>query len=766
VIGQRAHGSDVGEEPEAWQGGRPSLWDDALTLLIAGASFVAVAVNVQASDWVSGAPLLFPIGLLALFAAYGLARLRVSQLVLVPAGLFAGATVVFLQLMAITPGDTVDARSVALVSRMHHWWYAVSQHGASRDALPIIVIMLAMTWIGAFVAAWAIFRWKNAVLGLVPGAAALTWDAAFSSGQISVTAVLYVILGSLLFMRLRVLREQERWRRDRVAFPRLLALPVLGAALWSTLLLLAAVAILPVGSESSAANARWDSLTAPLTSHVTSVAGAFVGINPDKGAKIHALKDALILQGVITLSDLPAADVSVDLPPDVPPFLRAESFEQYRRDGWQVNGQSEQDLPPGTDADVQDPRDGTSPLLRKPVLLTVTVAGGNGDRLLSIGQPLSSNRSASATTGSERPDVSSIEPDNHLGNGTQYSVIGSASAATADQLRAAGNDYPSWVTQSYLQLPRRLPGRIAEQANEIAGGASNSYDAATSIEAYLRTLPDGPGASPPDRRDPVDYFLFDERSGNFVEHASAMTVMLRTLGIPARLASGYVLDPSTRADGGPFMLTQAQAFTWPEVFFPGAGWVEFNPSPTQPLVARPLVAQTQGPPEPPLPALPPDNGTRVLSIPGGSLLADAASSVSLAEWRDVGLAMLALAVLGGSVYGVGAWELSVRRLSLSERLWEKTVRLASFAYAAPRPHDTPRSYAADLARDVPEAGAAAAYIASRYERTRFGNKDTTAAEARQLRAAWRSARTALLRRILRLDRRRIDSGENSDSGRG
>ena len=49
-----------------------------------------------------------------------------------------------------------------------------------------------------------------------------------------------------------------------------------------------------------------------------------------------------------------------------------QSFQQYRRDGWQVNGQSSQSLPPGIAADVQDPRDGTSPLLRKPVALTVT----------------------------------------------------------------------------------------------------------------------------------------------------------------------------------------------------------------------------------------------------------------------------------------------------------------------------------------------------------------------------------------------------------
>ncbi len=576
--------------------GRPLLWDDALTLLIAGAAFTVVAINVQSADWVSGAPLLFPIGLLALIAAYALSRVRLSALILLPAGLFTGATIVYLQLMAIVPGDTLRIRSTALVARMHHWWYAVTQHGTSRDALPIIVIMLALTWIGAFIAAWAIFRWRNAILGLVPGAGALIWDAAFSPGRFSVTALLYVILGSLLFMRLRVLREQTRWRREGVSYPRFLALPVLNASFWATIALLGAAWLLPAGTESASANAQWDSITSPLTSHLTSVAGAFVGINPDKGAKIHALRDALLLDGVITLGDLPAGEVSVHLPPGVAPFVRVESFQQYSRGGWQVNGQSEQSLPAGSAADVQDPRDGTLPLLRKPVAVTVTVAGGNGDRLLSVGQPLKSNRSASATTGDDRPDVSSIEPSSHLGNGSVYTVIGSASAATADQLRAAGTDYPSWVTQSYLQLPRRLPSRVAEQARAITADDTNPFDAATAIEAYLRTFPvDGSAPAAQDRRDPVDEFLFDAGRGGFAQHASAMTVMLRTLGIPARLASGYVLDPSQQTADGTFELTLAQSFAWPEVFFPGAGWVEFNPTPSEPLITRPLVPQTQVP---------------------------------------------------------------------------------------------------------------------------------------------------------------------------
>src|SRR5205814_7931883 len=102
-------------------------------------------------------------------------------------------------------------------------------------------------------------------------------------------------------------------------------------------------------------------------------------------------------------------------------------------------------------------------------------------------------------------------------------------------------------------------------------------------------------AAPPGH-DSVDYFLFDAQRGYFDYHASAMAVMLRSLGVPARVASGYVIDPLQRdGDTDTFKLTQRQAFAWPEVYFPGIGWVEFNPTPTQPLINRPGAAAAAPP---------------------------------------------------------------------------------------------------------------------------------------------------------------------------
>src|SRR5205085_7706925 len=90
-------------------------WEDALTLALTATAFMTVAANVQNADWVVGLPSLFPIGVSALLVAYGLSRLRVNQLLLLPAGLFVGGTIVFFQLMAIVPGASLYVRTASLV---------------------------------------------------------------------------------------------------------------------------------------------------------------------------------------------------------------------------------------------------------------------------------------------------------------------------------------------------------------------------------------------------------------------------------------------------------------------------------------------------------------------------------------------------------------------------------------------------------------------------------------------------------------------------
>jgi hypothetical protein len=261
----------------------------------------------------------------------------------------------------------------------------------------------------------------------------------------------------------------------------------------------------------------------------------------------------------------------------------------------------------------------------------------------------------------------------------------------------------------------------------------------------------------PAGQDSVDYFLFDAQRGYFDYHASAMAVMLRAIGIPARVATGYTVDPLQRqGDSNTFKLTQRNAFSWPEVYFPGIGWVEFSPTPTQPLINRPGTTRPAPAGQQTKNQDDPSEGPIGLGIsPGGpaTVQPGAANGGGLGAWPLIALAAIGGVALAFAAVGKFAWEFGLGGLPRPAQLWEKTVRLATLANARPQPHETPREFAARLRRDVPGTDGVAC-IASTYERTRFGQKPLSDDEAERLEAAWSSARTGLLRRAVRLKPRR------------
>lgn len=131
----------------------------------------------------------------------------------------------------------------------------------------------------------------------------------------------------------------------------------------------------------------------------------------------------------------------------------------------------------------------------------------------------------------------------------------------------------------YLQMPKELPQRVSKLASEITSAADNDYDRVKAIEFYLSknykyTLEPG---NIPENRDFVDYFLFDSKQGYCTYYASAMTVLVRSIGIPARYVEGYIL-PSKPVSGISYEVTNKEAHAWVEVYFEGFGWIPFEPT--------------------------------------------------------------------------------------------------------------------------------------------------------------------------------------------
>ncbi|MCM3630896.1 DUF3488 and transglutaminase-like domain-containing protein [Paenibacillus glycanilyticus] len=143
----------------------------------------------------------------------------------------------------------------------------------------------------------------------------------------------------------------------------------------------------------------------------------------------------------------------------------------------------------------------------------------------------------------------------------------------------------------YLQLPDSLPGRVKALADEIAGaGLTSRYDRVKAVEQYLKNsyAYSLDSAVPPKGADFVDDFLFEQQRGYCVHFSSAMVILLREEGIPARWVKGFVSGtPVSTAAGGDvasstgtlYNVRAKDAHAWVEVYFPGAGWVPFDPTP-------------------------------------------------------------------------------------------------------------------------------------------------------------------------------------------
>ncbi len=162
-----------------------------------------------------------------------------------------------------------------------------------------------------------------------------------------------------------------------------------------------------------------------------------------------------------------------------------------------------------------------------------------------------------------------------------YDVASDTARPLPDALRPSPADYPVNIRQIYLQLPEVDP-RVTELAQQVTAGFDNPYDKAAALERYLRTqfgytldLPTEP------EEDPIAEFLFVRRKGHCEYFAAAMAVMLRTQGIPSRLVNGFLTGEYNDV-GENYIVRASDAHTWVEVYFPGVGWVEFDPTPPDP----------------------------------------------------------------------------------------------------------------------------------------------------------------------------------------
>ncbi len=196
-------------------------------------------------------------------------------------------------------------------------------------------------------------------------------------------------------------------------------------------------------------------------------------------------------------------------------------------------------------------------------------------------RPLSLGRASRLVAMDAGGAVYNLETDRPI---NRYEAESQLPVIDSEELRLAANTTSPGL-EKYLELPP-LDSRIPKLAEEITAQAPSNYDKATALEHYLsthfgytlqlaRTLPP----------DPLAYFLFERKTGHCEYFASSMAVMLRSLGIPSRMVTGFHGGEFNDLTGQ-YVVRASDAHSWVEAYFPGSGWISFDPTPAASLPTR------------------------------------------------------------------------------------------------------------------------------------------------------------------------------------
>lgn len=624
-------------------------------------------------------------------------------------------------------GLTVWERMAAVRDAVAQWLWAArgtsASEGPAASAAPFsgLVFVLAVTllmWLLSYVCVRFLVRYQGFWGATLPASFALLANLYYAPDTPPSYLALFLLCALLLAARTSVALNQVYWRRARIPYAPDIGIDFLKDAA------VVAVAVLALGWLAPVDVGR-----PPLASMARSVVGSSVGMQtqfkqlfPDLNLPVRgsggAYSDTMPLTGAISLSSVPIFDVRVE-GDRVPRYWRMAVFDLYDGTGWKRTSDGEVDLEAGQTA----PRWAAT----VPVTQTFETFQASTTQLFAAPQPGSFDRPVRGILGpGGDADILAVEARAPLTVGGTYTAVSSLSTAGSARLRSAGDADPGWVRSRYVGLPDSPAlAAVAAKAREITAGAGNRYDAADRLENWLRQIPYNEQIStPPEGRDRVAWFIFDERQGYCDYYSSAFVVMARSVGIPARIAAGYSI--ARPDESGTYRQRASDAHSWPEVFFPQYGWIEFEPTAADMEIVRPADAFAAGEESDAQGALhrgdDPMAQDMEFTDPVDAMTStgdDTRTGAGPGRWPRWILAALAAAAIMAASGGL-VWSRPLRGLSPAEAAFARVVRAAAWVGLRMREVDTPFEYGRRLGRSLPDARPAVETITSAFVAERFG----------------------------------------------
>ena len=460
-----------------------------------------------------------------------------------------------------------------------------------EDPLFFITLITLGFWIIGSSAGFQLVRKQNYITAVVPSAVVLlviqSYDN-FREGRIWIIAF-FAFMALLLLGRMNHLTNKKSWRERRIFLS-----PDNNVDLTSIMTIAAGLIILiswaPPASISGLDSAiqTWNRITRPWRDFTERMENAISALeSPSGGVRGEFYGSEITLGRGFPLSDAIMFRVEApDLPGEQKPpryYWRGRTYD-YFENQWYTTGTSLEDYSPANVISVPLPLERAEP--ERFIFQTGELAFS---LVYAPSQPVWFSRQGTTRNipAGGRNEIISWYADPFLLAGEIYQVDAVLSNPNVRQLRESGQFYPAWVTDKYLQMPKDFSTRIIELAGEITAEYDNPYDKTSAITRYLRDNIDYVDSIPqvPRNKDPLEWMLFESKQAYCVYYASAEVMMLRSLGIPARLAVGFA---EGEREGNEYIVRKLNAHAWPEVYFPGIGWIEFEPTGNQDELNRPL----------------------------------------------------------------------------------------------------------------------------------------------------------------------------------
>lgn len=416
---------------------------------------------------------------------------------------------------------------------------------------------------------------------------------------------IYLFLALVLLSRLKYLSDRRKWTQARVQVSSESGLDIANTAITAATVLLLLVWSTPYILPASAAGREFWRNTYGEVFPPGRFDNIFASVDKEKQPTARNFQTDLLLGSRTPQSDLVifrvyAPNSAADFPRL---YWRGQVYDHYENGHWQTTGGGEERRE-STNGDIPIPDEGH----RRRLGFTFDVLAEQQSVIYTPAQPVWVNHDAIVLRTSlpgdgedsvELLDVMAMRASPALEAGDLYRSGALLANPTIPELRAAGQAYPDWVKEKYLQLPEGFSPRIRALAAEIAKPYDNPFDQASAITDFLRSEIEYNSAVyiPNDTDDPLEYVLFESRQGFCNYYATLEVLMLRSLGIPARLAVGYA-QGEPNLQNSIYVVRERDLHAWPEVYFPEYGWVEFEPTGNQDPLQRPLARDEAPAPAP------------------------------------------------------------------------------------------------------------------------------------------------------------------------